>query len=95
MARLPFNSANPGSHAGFRHDAEQPDLSGMTAMGAAAELLAEGFDRDDSHLFTVLVAEEGQSALGHGVLNAHDLRLHSFVSPDFTIDHCFDFVDVP
>ena len=44
-------------------------------MRSTAQLFAERLDCHHTHLLAVLVAEEGQRAFRHGILDAHDFSL--------------------
>jgi len=94
FARLRFDPAHARGHAALGDELEEPDLPRVAAVGAAAQLLAEGVDLDDADFLPVLVAEEGQRALLHRLGDAHDLRLHRRVGPDPLVDDGLHFLQL-
>src|SRR5213594_1834225 len=86
FARLRFDPAHARGHATLGDELEKPDLSGVAAVGPAAELLAERIDFDDADFLPVLVAEEGQRAFLHRFGDPHDLGLHRRVGSDPLVD---------
>ena len=61
-----LHPAGAGGDALLGGDQEQADVAGLADVGAAAELLGEAGDLDHPHPLAVLVAEEGQRAVGRG-----------------------------
>src|SRR5262244_3314280 len=92
---LCLDPPHSGRDTGFGDNAEQPDLAGMTTVGATTQFLAKGFDSHHSNLLAVLVSEECQRTLGHGILYDHHFCLYCFNLSDLVVDHHFDIVDIP
>jgi hypothetical protein len=66
----------------------------MPTMRSAAELFAERFDSHHPHLLAIFIAEEGQCALGHRILNAHHLGRDPLVLPHLVVHDRFDLIDI-
>ena len=67
---------------------------GLADVGAAAELPGEARDLDHAHPLAVLVAEEGEGAVGQRLLAAHDLRLQGDVAQDLLVHAVLDVAEL-
>ena len=92
FARLRLNSAHAGRHSGFSDQLKEPNLPCLSAMGAAAQFLAECVDLNHPYLVAVLVAEKGQRALLNRFSNPHDLRSDRVIEPYSFVDESLDFL---
>ena len=91
---LGFDTAHTSRDTGLRHDPEQADVPRMTTMRSAAEFFAERFNSHHPHLLAIFIAEEGQRALGHSILNAHHLGRDPLVLPHLVVHDRFNFIDI-
>ncbi len=89
-----LDPANARGDARFREDFEAADIPREAAVGAAAQLLAEGVQGDDPDPVAVFFLEQGHGAGFEGLVRRHFHDLDRNVLPDVVVDPGLDPVEV-
>ena len=93
-----LNAADIRARGGLGNNLEQADLGGIGGMGATAELARErlvlGAYGDDADDVAVLLAKEGDSTGGLGLVDAHNAGHDRLGSEDLLVDQVLDSLEL-
>ena len=93
-----LDTADVRARGGLGDDLEQTDLGGVGGMRTTAELAGErlvlGAHGDDADDIAVLLAKEGDSTGGLGLVDAHDAGHDRLGSEDLLVDQVLDSLEL-
>ena len=93
-----LDTADVRARGGLGNDLEQADLGSVGGMRTTAELAGErlvlGAHGDDADDVAVLLAKEGDSAGGLGLVDAHDAGHDRLGSEDLLVDQVLDSLEL-
>ena len=93
-----LDAADVGARRGLGNDLEQADLGGVGSVRATAELTGErlvpGAHGDNADDVAILLAKQGDSTGGLGLVNAHDAGHDRLGGKDLLVDQVLDSLEL-